>query len=35
MRNANKVLTVKPEKRGHLEDLGTEARVILDWFLKK
>jgi len=35
MRNAYKILVGKPEGNNHLEDLGVERKVILQWILGK
>jgi hypothetical protein len=35
MRNACKILVRKPEGRYHLEDLGVDGRIILEWIVWK
>jgi hypothetical protein len=34
-RNVNKILSENLKGRGHLEDLGIDCRMILDWILEK
>jgi hypothetical protein len=34
MRNAYKILVEKPERRGHLGDLGVHGWIILKWIVK-
>jgi hypothetical protein len=33
MRNAYKILVGKSEGRNYVEDLGTDGKIILEWFL--
>jgi hypothetical protein len=35
MRNANKILVGKPERKNHSEDLGVDGRIILKWILRQ
>jgi len=35
MRNAHKIIVRKPEGKEHLEDLGVDVRIILEWILGK
>jgi hypothetical protein len=35
MRNAYNILVQKPEGRNHLEGLGIDGKIILDWILGK
>jgi hypothetical protein len=35
MRSARRVLVGNLMERGHLEDLGVNARIILKWIFKK
>jgi hypothetical protein len=35
MRNAYKILVRRPEGRDHLEDLGIDGRISLEWILGK
>jgi hypothetical protein len=35
MRNAYKILDVKLKGRDHLEGLGVDGRIILEWILGK
>jgi hypothetical protein len=34
VRNAYNILVTKPEGRDHLEDLGVDGRIILEWVLR-
>jgi hypothetical protein len=33
MRNAYSILAGKPEGKNHLEDLGVDGKIILEWIL--
>jgi hypothetical protein len=35
MRNAYNNLTGKPNGKSHLENLGIDGKIILEWFLQK
>jgi hypothetical protein len=35
MRNVYKILVVKCEGKNHLEDLGIDERITLEWILGK
>jgi hypothetical protein len=35
MRNAYKILVEKPEGKDHLEDLGVDNKITLEWILGK
>jgi len=34
-RSAYRILVGKPEERDHLEDLGVDGRITLEWILDK
>jgi hypothetical protein len=34
-RNAYKILVAKPEGKNHLEGLGVDGRIILEWSFRK
>jgi hypothetical protein len=35
LKNAYKILVVKPEGKRRLEDLDIDGKIILEWFLGK